>query len=931
MRLFDRERQSSVLHDLFRKSSEGLGQVVLLGGPAGCGKTALAQEFIQTARMRDAACLEMACSHDEQLVPFSAARELFRHVARPDALAAKAADILANGGAYESRPERHGEFLDAATFRVFDELCRAVLSRAERNTVVIWIDDIHHADALSVRFFRYLALRIRTARVLLVLGELSTHSWMYSRPRSEIGQMPHARRVVVGPLSSLGVSGLLAAAQAERIALRGSERHSAVFWAASGGNPLLAHALLSDFECSGPRPGAAFGQALVSCLERMGPVTLRLACALAVLGPQATTALLARLIDVGVEQAALIAEAASRAGVADMSDGIRFHHPGVGEVLLRYAPSVAKAELHHRAARVLYECGSDIARVAGHLVKSGRAVDPWAVEVLTSAADRAIADGRAQAAAEFCELAMRSDVPGGARRKAVTGLVHALWHLAPEHAARHLGELVTAAEREQLPCPDMIELIRLLLWRGRLDEATSLVARIRQPDDQQPDAAAVHETELWLACVNPSLTKARWPGNRLAQGCEPQTCHARGVPLVAEGLSEALDEGPPDRTLTSAEHVLQQVCTNPSASSSAECALLALLALVYADEIDSAQAWCDKISVTTTKAAYALTPLWKAVTAAVYAEIALYRGEFPDAAKLAAEALAYVTSDGWGVAVGVPLGCLVTAKVRMGKDTEAGELLGTQLPDAMFSTPYGLHYLFARGQYRLAAGEEHAALTDFLTCRDLMRSWGREGPAPGQWRLAAAEVWYAQGDRRQARALAREQLLQARSAGSRTRGVALRLLAAAEHPNKRLSLLGESVELLERCGDRFQLARAIAQLSHAHQASGSHARAQMELTRAVQLAERCGAQPLHGELLINCIDLGITPSDMVPQKAERFSFLTNAERRVAVLASHGYSNREIAKRLFVTASTVEQHLTRVYRKLTIKGRKNLATVVRLEM
>ena len=52
---------------------------------------------------------------------------------------------------------------------------------------------------------------------------------------------------------------------------------------------------------------------------------------------------------------------------------------------------------------------------------------------------------------------------------------------------------------------------------------------------------------------------------------------------------------------------------------------------------------------------------------------------------------------------------------------------------------------------------------------------------------------------------------------------------------------------------------------------------------------------------------------------------------MAVLASHGYSNREIAKRLFVTASTVEQHLARGARKLTIKRRKDLATVIRLDL
>ncbi len=42
--------------------------------------------------------------------------------------------------------------------------------------------------------------------------------------------------------------------------------------------------------------------------------------------------------------------------------------------------------------------------------------------------------------------------------------------------------------------------------------------------------------------------------------------------------------------------------------------------------------------------------------------------------------------------------------------------------------------------------------------------------------------------------------------------------------------------------------------------------------------------------------------------------LTYSERRVAVLAAAGVTNRGIAARLGITPSTVEQHLTRVYRK-----------------
>ncbi|MFJ5688145.1 AAA family ATPase [Streptomyces sp. NPDC093099] len=55
--------------------------------------------------------------------------------------------------------------------------------------------------------------------------------------------------------------------------------------------------------------------------------------------------------------------------------------------------------------------------------------------------------------------------------------------------------------------------------------------------------------------------------------------------------------------------------------------------------------------------------------------------------------------------------------------------------------------------------------------------------------------------------------------------------------------------------------------------------------------------------------------------------LTEAERRVVVLAADGCTNRAIAARLYLTTSTVEQHLTRVYRKLCVKSRLDLADLV----
>ena len=55
--------------------------------------------------------------------------------------------------------------------------------------------------------------------------------------------------------------------------------------------------------------------------------------------------------------------------------------------------------------------------------------------------------------------------------------------------------------------------------------------------------------------------------------------------------------------------------------------------------------------------------------------------------------------------------------------------------------------------------------------------------------------------------------------------------------------------------------------------------------------------------------------------------LTETERRVAELAARGRSNKEIAAELFMGVSTVEAHLSRVYRKLGIRSRAGLAVGV----
>jgi DNA-binding CsgD family transcriptional regulator len=119
-----------------------------------------------------------------------------------------------------------------------------------------------------------------------------------------------------------------------------------------------------------------------------------------------------------------------------------------------------------------------------------------------------------------------------------------------------------------------------------------------------------------------------------------------------------------------------------------------------------------------------------------------------------------------------------------------------------------------------------------------------------------------------------------------------------------------------RTQDPFQHARTLLALGATQRRAKRRADARTTLGEALAAFERLGS-PLWAEQARAEIGRigGRTPSR---------HDLTEAERRVATLVAEGHTNREVAAALFVTEHTVEGALTRVYRKLGVRSRGELA-------
>ena len=117
-------------------------------------------------------------------------------------------------------------------------------------------------------------------------------------------------------------------------------------------------------------------------------------------------------------------------------------------------------------------------------------------------------------------------------------------------------------------------------------------------------------------------------------------------------------------------------------------------------------------------------------------------------------------------------------------------------------------------------------------------------------------------------------------------------------------------------GPRWELGQALLTQGSALRRVGQRRRAADALDRADVIFAALGAAPARARVADE-----LRRARPRPRTGDH---LTAAESRVAALVAEGATNREAAARLFTTVATVEAHLTRIYAKLEVRSRTELA-------
>ena len=932
--LLERRDERARIDSALAGARGGRGSFVVVEGPAGIGKTALLGTTRAAAATSGMRVLSARATELERDFSYGVVRQLFEpvlagasepeltHLLQADAGTAAALLGLPGAPIVDRSPSAQ---LDPS-FAILHGLYWLCANLTASAPLCIILDDAHWADGASLRFLAFLLTRLDDLEIALVTAIRPCEDGADARVLAAVTSDPSAEVIHLPPLTRSAVAQLVGS----RLGETPDRAFVDALFRATKGTPFLVHELVEALSERGvaatadaarrvERIGArTVGRSIGLRLRRLPEPAGRLARALAIL-EQSDLLVAARLAGLGEVDGAAAADMLVTAGILEPGRPLRFIHPIVRSGVYSELASGERAQGHRAAATLLADHPGARDRVAEHLLASDPAADGWVVERLVAAGRAAAGDGAHECAASFLRRALAEPPPAADQPGLLLELGTAEASAGLDGWREHLEDAVSTAPDAESAADAAIVLARTLNREQRFAEAVDVLDRAASALDGRHSEFAL-KLEAAAVVIGTS---------------DPATAPTIAARAAALREQAELDPAAPPELLAVASFI--SVTSNEPAEVGASLAIRALssdegpwfssallaratLALLWAERYTEVRPLLDG-SIARARTACDSGRL--AAGLANRAWLALRRGDLSAAEADARTALTELPAP--------PMYRVLNAGVLVGALVEHGALDDAERELEPFASEIERESItaavlrHARGRLRVEQGRPAEGLEDFLAVGDLLTRALVASPAYVPWRSDAALAHLMLGERREAMRLSHEELELARRFGApRALGVATRAAGLVVGGDRGALLLREAVRLFEQGDARLERARALADLG-AHMRRRNHRSDARDLLReALDAAHRSRANRLAEQIETELRATGARPRRAVLRGLDS---LTASERRIAELASQGLTNREIAQRLFITARTVEGHLTSVFRKLQLDSRSCLETAL----
>jgi DNA-binding CsgD family transcriptional regulator len=900
-RLIGRRREQVAINELLQAARDGAGGVLVLHGEPGVGKTALLEDTAQAAsgfRIVSAVGVE-----GEMELPFAALQQLCSPILElAERLPGLQQEALSVAFGLSAGPAPDAFLIGLATLGLLSE-------GAEAQPLLCMVDDAQWLDSASAKALTFAARRVLAEEIAVFFAARELDTGLAALPTLQLQPLGQndarnlMRSVMPGPIDERVLERLVVETHGNPLAVVEFPRGLAPAQLAGGFALPAALPLTTRIEESFARR-----------LDGLSTQARRLLL-LASAEPTGDPALLwraARTLDIP-ESAGQALEAE---GLLALSDGVVFRHPLVRSAAYGSAEPEERRQTHRVLAEAI-DPQLDPDRRAWHRAQAAVAPDEHVAVELERSAARAQARGGLAAAAAFLERAAALTVEPSRRAERALMAARANLYAGAFDEALRLLPMAEAGSSDEL------QRAQAELLRGQIafssglggDAAPLLLKAAERLEPLNLDLARETYLHAWGAAAF---------GARAGAGHLPEVCRAaralpparkpvRPVDLLLDGLVLLITDGRAAAAPALREAASAFAGEEMSIDERLRWAWLATAASYAMWDNDGSRAISERqIQLARDAGALEGLPLYLVALGVAVA----WSGDFPAATSLIAEVDEVTAATGAHMP---PFAALELLSLR-GREAETSELIGAILEQSEDSR---------HGAAVIAAQRASAVLHNGLgryeeaLAAAQQASWDPLDLYPSMWALPElVEAAARSGNTEIARNALERLAATTQPAGSDFGlGIEARSRALLSEGEAAERLYREAIERLGRTQLRPELARAHLVYGEWLRRERRRADARTQLRTAHEQFTSIGMEAFAERARV---ELQATGERARKRTADMLDQLTSQEAQIAGLAADGHTNREIGAQLFISPSTVEYHLGKVFRKLHVKSRTELA-------